>query len=163
MPTESCSIRNFNPATGRISTRSLSRSRRLNSVFAALRRVTSVKSVTSLKRNGVARSPLSVFSQPRELEAQRSTLNAQRSICRARVGRWALDVERWALLSFSGRVKGAWWPPRSSKPPSVGNGRDRFDSYPLRPTRDLMFDGRCLIERPRPQTSNLKSQTSRRG
>ncbi len=30
------------------------------------------------------------------------------------------------------RVKGAWWPSRSSKSPSVLTGRGRFDSYPLR-------------------------------
>src|SRR6266511_5083172 len=40
-----------------------------------------------------------------------------------------------------GRVKGAWWPSRSSKPSSPRKWRGRFDSYPL---RQLMFDGRCL-------------------
>jgi len=35
-------------------------------------------------------------------------------------------------FSFSRRVKGAWWPSRSSKSPSVPNDRGRFDSYPLR-------------------------------
>ncbi len=34
--------------------------------------------------------------------------------------------------SSSRRVKGAWWPSRSSKSPSVLTGRGRFDSYPLR-------------------------------
>jgi hypothetical protein len=34
---------------------------------------------------------------------------------------------------FSRRVKGAWWPSRSSKSLSVPNDRGRFDSYPLRP------------------------------
>ena len=36
------------------------------------------------------------------------------------------------LRNYSGRVKGAWWPSRSSKSPSVPNDRGRFDSYPLR-------------------------------
>ncbi len=40
-----------------------------------------------------------------------------------------------------GRVKGAWWPSRSSKPSSLRKWRGRFDSYPL---RQIMFDGRCL-------------------
>src|SRR6266542_1420020 len=30
------------------------------------------------------------------------------------------------------RVKGAWWPSRSSKPSSPRKWRGRFDSYPLR-------------------------------
>jgi hypothetical protein len=57
------------------------------------------------------------------------------------VGRWTLDVERSAF-SFFRRVKGAWWPSRSSKPSSAGNGRGRFDSYPL---RQIIFDFRFLI------------------
>src|ERR1043166_9524029 len=36
-------------------------------------------------------------------------------------------------FSSTRRVMGAWWPSRSSKPPSVRfTGRDKFDSYPLR-------------------------------
>src|SRR5207249_7802134 len=66
----------------------------------------------------------------RFFNVQRSTLNAQRSI--QIIGRWMLDVGRWTFSS-SWRVKGAWWPSRSSKPPSSRlAGRDRFDSYPLR-------------------------------
>jgi hypothetical protein len=44
-----------------------------------------------------------------------------------------MSVERWAFSSLW-RVKGAWWPSRSSKPLSVPHSRDRgrFDSYPLR-------------------------------
>ncbi len=34
---------------------------------------------------------------------------------------------------FSRRVKGAWWPSRSSKSPSTRKSRGRFDSYPFRP------------------------------
>ena len=158
MPTGSCSIPSFNPATGRISTKSLSRSRR------------------SSRRALFSRFCGGAFglrpSDQAYFNAQRSTLNAQRSTGPIRIERWTLSaspartVERWALLPFWGRVKGAWWPPRSSKPSSVGNGRDRFDSYPLRPTRGLRFDGRCLIKRPAsptPQTSKIKPQTSKRG
>ena len=43
----------------------------------------------------------------------------------------AFGVGRWAF-SISGRVKGAWWPSRSSKPSSLRKWRGRFDSYPLR-------------------------------
>ena len=35
-------------------------------------------------------------------------------------------------IQFLRRVKGAWWPSRSSKSPSALTGRGRFDSYPLR-------------------------------
>ena len=35
-------------------------------------------------------------------------------------------------LLFLWRVKGAWWPSRSSKPSSVRMSRGRFDSCPLR-------------------------------
>ena len=38
---------------------------------------------------------------------------------------------RWTF-SFLRRVKGAWWPSRSSKPSSVRKNRGRFDSCPLR-------------------------------
>jgi hypothetical protein len=67
----------------------------------------------------------------RLFNAQRSTLNAQRSI--QTVECWALDVGRWTF-SFSRRVKGAWWPSRSSKPLLIRQLPDqgRFDSYPLR-------------------------------
>jgi hypothetical protein len=63
------------------------------------------------------------------------------------------------------RVKGAWWPSRSSKPLSIPHmqGRDRFDSYPLRQmefdVRFLMFDLRSARQFP----SNFKHQTSSKG
>ena len=38
------------------------------------------------------------------------------------------------------RVKGAWWPSRSSKSPSALTGRGRFDSYPLRPSPSSSID-----------------------
>jgi hypothetical protein len=69
-----------------------------------------------------------------------------------RVGRWALSgVGQPAPIGFRGwafsvvrRVKGAWWPSRSSKPLLVRHppGRGRFDSYPL---RHLLFDFRSPI------------------
>jgi hypothetical protein len=111
-----CSIPNSIPANGRISTTSSRRSKRRNSVatssFIALGRANAIQSWGS-----------------RFFNAQRSTLNAQRSI--QTVESWMLDVGRWRF-SFSRRVKGAWWPSRSSKPSSSRKWRGRFDSYPLR-------------------------------
>jgi hypothetical protein len=110
-----CFIPNSTPATGRTSTTSSRRSRRLNST-TPLGEALSLTAVTEL-------SIRKVFN------AQRSTFNAQRSI--QTVGRGTLDVGRWTF-SFYGRVKGAWWPSRSSKPSSPCKRRGRFDSYPLR-------------------------------
>ena len=110
-----CSIPNSIPATGRTSTISSRRSRRLNST-TPLGEAISLTAVTEL--------------------SIRKVFNAQRSI--QTVGRWTLDacsrfigVGRWTF-SFCGRVKGAWWPSRSSKPSSPCKRRGRFDSYPLR-------------------------------
>jgi hypothetical protein len=115
---ESSFIPNLNPAIGRTSTPSLARSRRQNSTsggfFGAFGLTTALESWTV-----------------RLFNAQRSTLNAQRSI--QTVECWALDVGRWTFALFW-RVKGAWWPSRSSKPLLITRMRDqgRFDSYPLR-------------------------------
>src|SRR5213083_1650937 len=51
-----------------------------------------------------------------------------------------------------GRVKGAWWPSRSSKPSSPRKWRGRFDSYPLRLFifRFSIFDFRLLCSQRRP-------------
>jgi hypothetical protein len=103
-----CSIPNSTPATGRTSTRSLRRSKRENS---------GVPQRAAFRLTRVAWS-----WERRSLNAQRSAPNAQRSI--QIVGRWT--------FSCSGRVKGAWWPSRSSKPSSPRKWRGRFDSYPLR-------------------------------
>ena len=71
------------------------------------------------------------------------------------IKRWALSVQRWTF-SESRRVKGAWWPSRSSKPLSVRHppGRGRFDSYPL---RLFIFDFRFSIsDRPKPRAANCR-------
>ncbi len=112
-----CSSPNSIQATGRILTRSSRRSRKGNNACASFREALSRAKATR---------PWALSS----FNAQRSTLNAQRSI--QIVERWTLDVGRWTF-SFPGRVKGAWWPSRSSKPSSPRlAGRGRFDSYPLR-------------------------------
>jgi hypothetical protein len=111
-----CSIPNSSPANGRISTRSLRRSRRSNSAPDYFSEACSPATPFQAWPFG--------FSN-----VQRSTLNAQGSI--QTVGRRMLDVWRSAF-SLSRRVKGAWWPSRSSKPSLPRKWRGRFDSYPLR-------------------------------
>ena len=58
-------------------------------------------------------------------------MGRQRPPLQLQLQRWMLDVGR-STFSSSGRVKGAWWPSRSSKPSSPRKWRGRFDSYPLR-------------------------------
>jgi hypothetical protein len=141
-------IPNSNPAIGRTSMQSSARLRKSNSTvgrfFRAFVLAMAVESWT-----------LGVFN------AQRSTLNAQRSI--QTVECWASDVGRWTLVLFR-RVRGAWWPSRSSKPLLIPRMRDqgRFDSYPL---RQLTFGvGGPIFDVPatslsksnsEPQTSNI--------
>ena len=108
---ESSFIPNLNPAIGRTSTPSLAQSKKQNSAsggfFGAFGLTTALESWT-----------VRLF-------------NAQRSI--QTVECWALGVGRWTLALFW-RVKGAWWPSRSSKPLLIRQLPDqgRFDSYPLR-------------------------------
>ena len=120
------SIPNSSPANGRISTRSLRRSRKQDRTAARYQALASTKAIT--------RWSLELFN------AQRSTFNAQRSI--QIVEGWMLDVGSWTFLFFPRRVKGAWWPSRSSKPSSPRKWRGRFDSYPL---RQIIFDCRQPI------------------
>jgi len=120
-----CFIPNSTPATGRTSTTSSRRSKKLNSASSSFLEASSLaKAIGSWTL--------------RFLNVQRPTLNAQR--LNQIVRRWMLDVGRWTFFSFR-RVKGAWWPSRSSKPSSPRKRRGRFDSYPL---RQITFDGRCL-------------------
>ena len=122
-----CSIQNSSLAIGRISTRSLRRSRKQNSQPRASASVTR-RSAFSLQKRRQVRHVESVL-WPKV--ATRSALRGQRnqsSICNRQSAIW--------------RVKGAWWPSRSSKPSSPCKWRGRFDSYPL---RLLIFDFRLSI------------------
>jgi hypothetical protein len=122
---ENCSIPNSNQAIGPISTPWLAPSKKSNSApeefFGAL---------------GLTIAAWSWVLKP--FNTQRSTLNTQlRKRSRAgrsiqTVGRWVLDVRSWAFSFSVWRVKGAWWPSRSSKPLSARKSRGRFDSCPLR-------------------------------
>ena len=114
-PMANCSIPSFKPANGRISTTSPRPSKKQNRTAARCQALSST--------NAIGRWSLGFF------KAQRSTLNVQRSI--QTVESWTLDVGRWVFSTIR-RVKGAWWPSRSSKPSSLRKWRSRFDSYPLR-------------------------------
>ena len=120
-----CSIPSSSPASGRISTKSSRPSRKPNSAS------TSFFAALSLTKN-TRRARLSFFNvqRPTPKAFASKALNARRSI--HGVESCALDVRRWGVSSIR-RVKGAWWPSRSSKPLSSRlTGRGRFDSYPLR-------------------------------
>ena len=106
-----CSIPNSSPASGRISMRSLRRSRRQNSEAIVFTSVNPGWWLDVRKR--------------RQAVALQSARRART------IRRCPLDVERWEFSAIR-RVKGAWWPSRSSKPSSPRKWRGRFDSYPLR-------------------------------
>ena len=173
-PMESSFIPNSNPAIGQTSTPWSARSKKPNKCgrrlcapicceFSLVRRSTfdvrrSAFSLQSAIQRADGEASCCEPSRSvapwtlRLFNAQRSTLNAQRSIQTVR--RWALDVGRWAFSSFR-RVRGAWWPSRSSKPLLIPHTRDqdRFDSYPLRHSK---FDGRWVMFEVA-TTSNLQS------
>ena len=129
-----CSIPNSSPASGRISTRSLRRSRKQNSQPLA--------SVSVIRR--------SAFSLQKQRQAA-----ALQSVFRApEIRRWTLDVRRWVFSAIR-RVKGAWWPSRSSKPSSPRKWRGRFDSYPL---RQIIFDCRLPLHRSDDSIANRNSK-----
>ena len=112
------SIPNLSPASGRISTRSLRPSRKQNKTAARYQALTSTK----------ASAPW----LPRFFNAQRPIRT---------VGHWMFNIGRHAFFAIR-RVKGAWWPSRSSKPSLPRKWRGRFDSYPL---RHLIFELRVPI------------------
>ncbi len=121
-----CSIPNSTPATGRTSTTWSRRSKKQNSPARSLLDV-------CWQLIGVGRGSSDVQKR-RRAAALQGAPRAQK------IPRCTLGVQRSAF-SFLWRVKGAWWPSRSSKPSSPRKWRGRFDSYPL---RQIMFDGRCL-------------------
>ena len=123
-----CSIPNSSPASGRISTRSLRRSRKQNSQPRA--------SVSVIRRSAFR---LRKRRQVRHLESVRWQTAAFKSRTAARK---IQSVIAQSTISAIRRVKGAWWPSRSSKPSSPRKWRGRFDSYPL---RLFIFDCRLPI------------------
>ena len=135
-----CSIPNSILATGRISTKSSRQSKKGNNARAPFREAFNrANAVDSWELRSFNAEP--AFARLRR--GRLSTPSAQRSIqtvelpARESFRSWILGTAcspwrgRWTFSS-SGRVKGAWWPSRSSKPPSPRKWRGRFDSYPLR-------------------------------
>jgi hypothetical protein len=122
-----CSIPNSSPASGRISTRSLRRSRKQNSQPRAS---VSVIRCSAFRLQGRRQVP--------QRESVRWRTPALQSALRARIIQSAIGNRQSAIR----RVKGAWWPSRSSKPSSPRKWRGRFDSYPL---RQIIFDCRLSI------------------
>ena len=112
-----CSIPNSSPASGRISTRSLRRSRKL--------------SKRASFQFPLVRRCASHFQKRRQAAALQSALRARKT--QSAIGNRQSPIRR---------VKGAWWPSRSSKPSSPRKWRGRFDSYPL---RQIIFDCRLSI------------------
>ena len=112
-----CSIPNSSPATGRISTRSLRRSRKQNSRPRATVSVICCSAFSLQERR-----------QVRHVESVLWRSAALQSGLRAREIQSAIRNRHSAIR----RVKGAWWPSRSSKPSLLRKWRGRFDSYPLR-------------------------------
>jgi hypothetical protein len=122
-----CSIPNSIPANGRISTKSLGQSRKKNKKRRA--------SISAIRRGAFSFRQRCQICHGESLlwriTALQNPLRAQRiqsAICN--------------LISAIWRVKGAWWPSRSSKPSSSRKWRDRFDSYPL---RRIIFELRFSI------------------
>ena len=108
---ENCSIPNSNPATGRTSTPSSPQLKKLS------------KRPAYLSSDSVRRWMLAT-TEPVHGEGGLDVGHLPRRN-RAKAG---------SMFSSPRRVKGAWWPSRSSKPLLVPRTRDRgrFDSYPLR-------------------------------
>jgi hypothetical protein len=125
-----CSIPNSSPASGRISTRSLRRSRKQNSQPSASASV-------------IHRSAFSLQKRPqvRHVESVLWRWAAIQSTLRARKIQSVIRNRQSAIR----RVKGAWWSSRSSKPSSSRKWRGRFDSYPL---RQIIFDCRLPARTP---------------
>jgi four helix bundle protein len=98
---------------------------------------------------GFERSALGVQKR-RQAAALQSALRARK------IRRWMLDAGSWKF-SFSRRVKGAWWPSRSSKPSSPRKWRGRFDSCPLR--LNQLRIGDCGLQNMAMTTQELKNRT----
>ena len=122
-----CSIPNLSPASGRISTRSLRRSRKQNSQPGA--------SFSVIRRSAFS---LQERRQVRHVESVLWRTAALQCALRPRKIQSAIPNRQSAIR----RVNGAWWPSRSSKPSSPRKWRGRFDSYPL---RQIIFDCRLPI------------------
>ena len=152
------SIPNSTPAIGRISTQPSARSKKSNSNGGASSREPAI-GVAELVLSLSKEAPPSTTSRP--FDSMSVILCWALGACRWTapktfgVGRSAREYFRSWTFFFSRRVKGAWWPSRSSKPSSVGNGRGRFDSYPLRP-----FSQNAAVAAPLCRGANARRQSA---
>jgi hypothetical protein len=123
-----CSIPSSTPAIGRISTPSSRRSRRQND-----REANCGSRVANCRLESGVKPPHSKARSARKMPApfHRFAVSPFHSSAALQSALRAQSVRRWGLCC-SWRVKGAWWPSRSSKPSSPRKWRGRFDSYPLR-------------------------------
>ena len=167
-----CSIPNSSPASGRISTRSSRRSRKQNSQPRA--------SLSVIRRLAFS---FQERRQVRHVESELWRTGALQSALRARKIRSAIrsradgigETEGKAAMGSSERagqranfnrqsairrVKGAWWPSRSSKPSLPRKWRGRFDSYPL---RQIIFHCRLLRRRSDDFNRNSKIENRVKG
>jgi hypothetical protein len=137
-----CSIPNSNPASGRISTTSLKPLRKQNSqpracVSVIRRTVFSVQKRRQVREGELVTWPRQVGTVQSVPRAQRiqSTVGSRADGIGETEGKAAMgsgEPTSFNRRSAIWRVKGAWWPSRSSKPSSPYKWRGGFDSYPLR-------------------------------
>ncbi len=118
------SIPNSTPANGRTSTPSLGRSKKRKSDDLSGRNAAEGEAGLSKQESWKENKKLGGF-QDHDLISARTPFGDP-GFTPSCVPAFLRD----SLLSR--RVKGAWWPSRSSKSPSVLTDRGRFDSYPLR-------------------------------
>jgi hypothetical protein len=144
-PMANCSIPNSSPQSGRISRKSSRQLRKQNSqpraAVSVIRRLES----RIQRRHGVGlgesvlwrTAALQTALRAQTIQSTIGNLQPRRGIAetegKAATGSGERARAAGEFQSAIRRVKGAWWPSRSSKPSSSRSaGRGRFDSYPLR-------------------------------
>ena len=163
---QSSFIPNSNPAIGQTSTPSSARSKRPNSAsggsFGTFGLSTAVgpQTLRLFNAQSIFDLRLPIFNCPNacfSIKPQTSNIKLPKKA-------FSLQSAIPNPQSAIRRVKGAWWPSRSSKPLLTPHTRDqdRFDSYPLRQSK---FDGGWVMfevattsnlqSTIKPQTSNL--------
>ena len=141
-----CSIPSSIRASGRISTRSSTRLRKRNSH----------RTVSDLT---IFRPDSSAGSQIR-----RRTDGIGETEGKPAIGGGERAGKHWSFNRESAiwRVKGAWWPSRSSKPLSSRlTGRGRFDSYPLRVLSWHWLPANHIGRMPKPQMKGGEPDVAR--
>jgi hypothetical protein len=129
-----CSIPNSTPANGRTSARSSKRSRKQNSQPRAL--VSIIRHWWFGLRKRRQTAALQSAPRVRKIRLAIRTRQPRRGIAetedKVATGSGERAKATSKFQSAIRRVKGAWWPSRSSKPSLPRKWQGRFDSYPLR-------------------------------